>query len=65
MAKANTKTKIFQIPGIAHHLSSGWWVAIGCTGAIFVSGFPLVGDFAFGIMSLALIYQLDQLFKGK
>lgn len=55
----------YQIPGIGHHLSNGWWVAIGCVGAIFASGFPIVGTFAFGIISLALIYQLDQLFKGQ
>lgn len=57
--------KIFQIPGIAHKLSNGWWVAIGCTGAIFLSGFPVVGVFAFGVIALAFIYQLDMLFQGK
>ena len=38
----------------------GWWVFIGCTGAILLAGTP-VAPFVFGIMTIASLYQLEHL----
>jgi len=58
-----TKTPI-HIPGIKTPLTGGWWIFIGVFGAILISGTPLA-PLALGIMSVALLYQVEQLIKGK
>jgi hypothetical protein len=43
---------------------SGYWVTIGCLGAILLSNTP-VAPFALGIIGIALIYQTNLLLEGK
>ena len=44
--------------------TSGWYVAAGITGAIILGGTPLA-PVAAGLLTLALIYNLNQLVQGK
>lgn len=43
--------------------SSGLWVGVALFGGIMVSG-TKAAPIAFGLLSVALIYQLQQLFSG-
>lgn len=45
-------------------MTDGWYVAIACVGGIAVANTRL-GPVAFGILTLALIYQLTLLIQGK
>lgn len=50
--------------GSAFTLDNGWWVFIGCLGALLLSG-TVVAPISTGILGVALIYQLNLLLKGK
>jgi len=45
-------------------MTDGWYVAIACIGGVMVAD-TKVGPIAFGILTLALIYQLTLLLQGK
>lgn len=46
------------------HLTDGWYVAIACIGGTLVADTKF-GPIAFGILSIALIYQLNLLLQHK
>ena len=52
-----------KIPGTNIQATDGWYVAIGCVGAIFLAGTP-VAPIVLAIMSIAVLYQLENLIKG-
>lgn len=54
-----------DIPGTHKAITAGWGIAIGCIGAVLLSGLPVIGVIAFGVMAIAFIYQLTQLLRGK
>lgn len=45
-------------------MTEGWYVAFACIGSVMVANTRL-GPVAFGIMSIALIYQTNLLLQGK
>ncbi len=53
-----------KIPGTNIQATSGWYVAIGCIGAIALSS-TQAAPLALGIMTVAFLYQLESLLKGK
>lgn len=53
-----------KIAGIKTPVTSGWWVVVGMTGAILLSG-TAVAPIALGIMSIALIYQTSLLLQKR
>ena len=46
------------------HMTDGWYVALACIGSVMVAD-TRVGPIAFGILTLAFIYQLTLLLEGK
>jgi hypothetical protein len=57
-SNVGTTTPSFQ-------MTTGWWVAVGCTGAVILSGVDGVNAFAGAIMAIAVIYQLNQLLANR
>ena len=53
-----------KIAGIKTPVTSGWWVFIGMTGGVLLSGTSLA-PIVLGIMSVALIYQTSLLLQRK
>ncbi len=51
------------IPGTNIQATAGWYVAIGCVGAIILAGTP-VAPIVLAVMSVAVLYQLEQLITG-
>lgn len=54
-----------KIPGTTIQATTGWYVLIGCVGAIAVSNVPVVGDIAFVLILGANIYQINELLKAR
>jgi hypothetical protein len=52
-----------KIPGTNIQASTGWYVAVGCIGSIFLAATP-VAPVVLGVMPLAALYQLTQLLAG-
>jgi hypothetical protein len=44
--------------------TDGWYLTIACVGSVMVAN-TKVGPLAFGILTVALIYQLNLLLQGK
>jgi hypothetical protein len=44
--------------------TAGWFVAIGCTVGVLTAN-TRVGPLVFGILTVALIYQISQWLQGK
>jgi hypothetical protein len=53
-----------KIPGTNIQATSGWYVAVGCVGAVLLAATP-IAPIILAVMSLALLYQATQLIAGK
>jgi hypothetical protein len=51
------------IPGTNIQATNGWYVAVGCIGAIFLAGTP-VAPVVLAVMSIAALFQLINLLQG-
>ena len=51
-------------PKQSFYYTDGWYVAIACVSGVVLAD-TRIGPIAFGILSLALIYQLTLLVQGK
>ena len=57
------KTK--TLPGTHIKATAGWYVLIGCVGAIAVSNVRYIGVIAFAVIVIADIYQINLLLAHK
>ena len=51
-------------PTGSFYMTDGWYVAIACAGSIMVAN-TRFGPIAYGILTVAMIYQLTLLLQGK
>jgi hypothetical protein len=52
-----------NLPGTNIQATAGWYVAIGCTGAILLASTP-VAPVVLAVMTIALLFQLENLIQG-
>lgn len=62
---ANGKTLLNNatIPGTKIKATDGWYVAVGCIGAILLAATP-VAPIVLAVMTIAVLFQLENLLQG-
>lgn len=60
---ANSPLLSSKIPGTNIQATDGWYVAIGCIGAILLAATP-IAPVILAVMTIATLYQLENLIQG-